>query len=190
DDLLANENDVSDTDEDAGDGERPKVYGDSAYGAGEFQKTLEDHDIDSGCKTQPPSPPASGVFPKDRFKINLTRHTVTCPGRVTVPIRRHSDGGGIAYFGDCCSACPLRSQCTHARQRQADPAWQADYRANRPKVERKLAHLMFRKHGGRRARMRGRAKVTADFRLLAAAHNIARFATLGMHSTPTRWATP
>lgn len=196
-------------DEDDGDvGERPKVFGDSAYGSGEFQKTLEDHDIDSGCKTQPPSPPAGGFFAKDRFKINLKRDTVTCPGRVTAPIRRHSDGGGIAYFGDCCKACPLRSQCTNAeggrririnphedvlaraRQRQADPAWQADYRANRPKVERKLAHLMFRKHGGRRARMRGRAKVTADFQLLAAAHNIARFATLGMHSTPTGWAIP
>lgn len=47
---------------------------------------------------------------------------------------------------------------------------------------------MRRKHGGRRARMRGRAKIGADFRLLAAAHNIARFATLGMRSTPQGWA--
>jgi len=112
----------------------------------------------------------------------------------------------MAYFGDCCSACPLRPQCTkaeggrtirisphedvlaRARKRQADPAWRADYRANRPKVERKLAHLMFRKHGGRRARMRGSAKIQADFRLLAAAHNIARFATLGMRSTAKGWA--
>lgn len=39
----------------------------------------------------------------------------------------------------------------------------------RPKVERKLGHLMFRKHGGRRARIRGRRKVDADFNLLAAA---------------------
>jgi hypothetical protein len=205
DDLLA---DGDDTDHDGDVGERPKVFGDSAYGGGAFQKTLEDHDIDSGCKTQPPSPPASGVFPKGRFKINLKGDTVTCPGKVTVSINRHRDGGGIAYFGDACGACPLRPQCTNAeggrtirvnphedvlaraRQRQADPAWQADYRANRPKVERKLAHLMFRKHGGRRARMRGRAKVTADFRLLAAAHNIARFATLGMHSTATGWAIP
>lgn len=189
-------------------GERPKVFGDSAYGSGQFQKTLEDHDIDSGCKTQPPTPPASGVFPKSRFKINLKRDTVTCPARVTAPIRRHSDGGGMAYFGDCCSACPLRSQCTNAeggrtirisphedvlaraRKRQTDPAWQADYRANRPKVERKLAHLMRRKHGGRRARMRGSAKIQADFRLLAAAHNIARFATLGMRSTAKGWAIP
>ena len=36
----------------------------------------------------------------------------------------------------------------------------------RPKVERKLAHLMRRKHGGRHARVRGRAKVDADFNLV------------------------
>lgn len=200
--------DVLDEDEDDPDGneERPKVYGDSAYGGGDFQKTLEDNDIDSGCKTQPPSPPAGGLFPKNRFEVNLGDDTVTCPGQITVTIRRHKDGDGMAFFGDACEACPLRSQCTNAergrtisvsqheavlaraRQRQADPPWRADYRANRPKVERKLAHLMRRKHGGRRARMRGRAKIDADFRLLAAAHNLARFATLGMRSTARGWA--
>ena len=59
-----------------------------------------------------------------------------------------------------------------------DPAWQADYRATRPKVERKIGHLMRRRHGGRRARVRGQAKVAADFALLAAAVNLARLAVL------------
>ncbi len=72
-----------------------------------------------------------------------------------------------------------------ARQRQIDPDWQTDYRATRPKVERKLGHLMRRRHGGRRARVRGRAKVDADFRLLAAAANLACLAVLGLHFTPT-----
>src|SRR2546426_6494163 len=94
--------------------ERPKVYGDSAYGGGEFQNTLEDNDIDSGCKTQPPSPPAGGLFSKNRFEINLDDDTVTCPGQVTVTIRRHTDGRGIAPFRDACGACSLRSQCTNA----------------------------------------------------------------------------
>lgn len=188
--------------------ERPKVYGDSAYGGGEFQSRLEDHDIDSGCKTQAPSPPSGGLFPKSRFEIDLEDDTVACPGGVTVTIRRGADGAGIAYFGEACAACPLRSQCTTAesgrtirvgihedvlarsRQRQADPEWQADYRATRPKVERKFAHLMRRKHGGRRARVRGTRKVDADFRLLAAAHNLARLATLGLRWSPTQgWAT-
>jgi hypothetical protein len=185
--------------------DRAKVYGDSAYGTGEFHETLENHDIDSGCKTQAPTA-AGGLFPKDRFDINLDDDTVTCPNAVTVKIRRGRDGGGMAYFGAACPACPMRDQCTsaaggrtisvgphqaalaRARARQADPNWQADYRATRPKVERKLAHLMRRKHGGRRARVRGTTRVDADFRLLAAAANLARLAVLGLRYTPTGWA--
>jgi hypothetical protein len=44
---------------------------------------------------------------------------------------------------------------------------------------------MRRRHGGRRARVRGRPKVDADFNLLAAATNLARLAVLGLLSTPT-----
>jgi hypothetical protein len=182
-----------------------EVFGDSAYGTGEFQQHLEDNDINSGCRTQPPSAPA-GMFAKDRFCVDLVDDTVTCPAGVTVSIRRGVHGDGIAYFAENCVTCELRGECTnatggrtirvgvfeaalaHARERQANPDWQADYRANRPKVERKLAHLMRRRHGGRRARVRGRPKVDADFNLLAAAVNLARLAALGLRSTPTGWA--
>ena len=47
---------------------------------------------------------------------------------------------------------------------------------------------MRRRHGGRRARVRGRIKVAADFSLLAAAVNLARLARLGLHHTTTGWA--
>ena len=124
---------------------------------------------------------------------------------MSVAIRRNKDGDGTASFADACTGCPLRAQCTTAaggrtisvsryeqhladnRARQTDPEWAADYRATRPKVERKLAHMMRRRHGGRRARVRGRRKVGADFNLLAAAVNIARLATLGLRSTITGW---
>ncbi|MGH9287250.1 MAG: IS1182 family transposase [Acidimicrobiales bacterium] len=195
DDLLGDDN----RDDDA------KVYGDSAYGTGQFQQRLDDEHIDSGCRTQPPSAPA-GRFGKDHFAVDLLNDTVTCPAGVVVHIRRGAHGDGIAYFAEHCATCPLRAQCTdaaggrtirvsefeaalaRARQRQTDPDWQADYRANRPKVERKLAHLMRRRHGGRRARVRGRPKVDADFNLLAAAANLARLAVLGLRSTATGWA--
>jgi hypothetical protein len=49
-------------------------------------------------------------------------------------------------------------------------------------VERKIGHLMRRRHGGRRARVRGQTKVGADFSLLAAAVNLARFGVLGLGS--------
>jgi IS5 family transposase len=191
--------------DDLGSGDGAKVYGDSAYGTGEFQQHLDDADIASGCRTQPPSAPGD-QFTKDRFAVDLDADTVTCPNGVTVSIRRGADGGGMAYFAEHCTNCPLRNQCTNAttgrtisvkrheaalakaRARQRDPDWRADYRATRPKVERKLGHLMRRHHGGRRARVRGRAKVDADFNFLAAAANLARLAVLGLRSTPTGWA--
>ena len=76
-------------------------------------------------------------------------------------------------------------QLAAARVRQADPDLAADYRTTRPKVERKLAHLVRRRHGGRRVRVRGLAKVAADFNLLAAAVNLARLGVLGLHGTPS-----
>ena len=180
------------------------VFGDSAYGTGEFQQRLDDEGIASGCRTQPPCAPG-GRFAKDRFSVNLDDETVTCPAGVRASIRRGRHGDGMAYFGEHCITCPLRSQCTdavggrtinvgvfeaalvRARERQAERLWQADYRANRPKVERKLAHLMRRRHGGRRARVRGRRKVDADFNLLAAATNLARLGALGLRNTATGW---
>ncbi len=192
--------------DDAGDEETDVVYGDNAYGTGPFHERLEDAGIESKCKTQRPTAPG-GLFGKDNFEVDLDQDTVTCPAGQSTPIRRGKDGGGTAHFADACAGCPLREQCTtasggrtisvgpheaalaRARARQADPYWQADYRATRPKVERKLAHLLRRKHGGRRARVRGLTKVDADFRLLAAATNLARLAVLGVQSTPTGWAT-
>jgi hypothetical protein len=48
---------------------------------------------------------------------------------------------------------------------------------------------MRRRHGGRRARMRGRARLGADFNLLTTAVNLARLATLGLTDTAGRgWA--
>ena len=184
--------------------EAARVYGDNAYGTGEFHDRLDQAGIASKCKTQTPTAPG-GRFSKDHFAIDLGAGTVGCPAGFTAPIRPASDGGGLAGFGPACARCPLRAQCTtatngrtisigpyeqtltDARTRQADPDWVADYRATRPKVERKIGHLMRRKHGGRRARVRGTVKIDADFRLLAAAANLARLATLGLRFTPTGW---
>lgn len=183
---------------------RAVVYGDSAYGTGAHLAWLEARGFTPMVKTQLPTAPG-GRFAKDQFRIDLATGTVTCPARVTVAIRPTRRGGGQARFGVVCSACPLRQACTSsvggrvvaihpheaqlaaARTRQHDPAWLADYRATRPKVERKLAHLLRRRHGGRRARVRGLERVAQDFKLLAAAVNLARLASLGLRSTPTGW---
>jgi hypothetical protein len=47
---------------------------------------------------------------------------------------------------------------------------------------------MRRRHGGRRARVRGQRKVDADFNLLGAAKNFARLAVLGLRFTVSGWA--
>jgi hypothetical protein len=189
----------------AEDTKEPCVYGDNAYGTGEFHDRLQRAGIADRCKTQTPTA-AGGLFSKDRFDINLGADTVSCPAGITVRIHPAHAGGGTAYFGSACTDCPLRAQCTSAaggrtvsvgpyeqtltdaRARQTDPAWVTDYRGTRPKVERKLGHLMRRKHGGRRARVRGTARVDADFRLLAAATNLARMAVLGVRGTTQGWA--
>jgi hypothetical protein len=184
-------------------GPAPVVYGDAAYGTGALLTELDQRGITAMTKVAAPTAPA-GYFPKDRFRVDLEHGTVTCPARLTVPIILAS-GGGVARFGRACQVCPLASACTSsragrtvtihpheahlqaARHRQRDPGWRADYRAHRPTVERKLAHLLRRRHGGRRARMRGRLRAAQDWRLLAAAVNLARFAALGIGYRPGGW---
>jgi hypothetical protein len=188
----------------------PSVYGDSAYGTGPLLASLAATGIDPRVKVQAAVAP-SGHFTKDQFRIDLGAGTVTCPARRTAPIVYSADPSnrhhGQASFGEACASCPLRGQCTRAaggrtititayehelaaaRVRQADPARAADYRATRPKVERKLAHLVRRRHGGRRVRVRGLAKVAADLSLLAAAVNLARLGVLGLRWTQSDgWA--
>jgi hypothetical protein len=191
-------------------GPTPTVYGDSAYGTGPLLASLHTASIDPRVKIQAAVAP-KGHFTKDQFQIDLAAGTVTCPAKRTAPIlynpnprHRHH---GQASFAPACTTCPLRGQCTSAaagrtititayeqelaaaRARQADPDLAADYRATRPKVERKLAHLVRRRHGGRRVRVRGLAKVAADFNLLAAAVNLARLGVLGLQWTPADgWA--
>jgi hypothetical protein len=187
------------------DGDDPlAVYGDSAYGTGELLEKLQAAGAESRCKVQPPTA-AGGRFTKDDFAIDLIKREVICPAGQTAPLQR-AKPGSMAYFGAACASCPLAAQCTNAkggrtvyvgpyeeqlaraRARQHDPDWKADYRATRPKVERKIGHLTRRRHGGRRARVRSQTKIAADFALLAAAVNLARLAVLGLHTHPAGWA--
>ena len=179
------------------------VYADAAYGDGALLERLEIADAELRIKVQPPTA-QGGRFGKDLFAIDTEVGTVTCPAGATAPLRPLARGA-MARFGPACAACPLVARCTtdprgrsikvgpheaclaRARQARHDPAWLADYRATRPKVERRIGHLMRRRHGGRRARVRGRPKVAADFALLAAAVNLARLAVLGLVGAGPGW---
>lgn len=187
-----------------GESDPPAVYGDAAYGSGESLALLEQLGARAMTKVQPPVAPG-GRFAKDQFTIDLDAANVTCPAGHTVGLRPVGDSGGIASFGGLCDGCPLRQGCTSsakgrsvrvgpherllaaARAEQRDPGWQADYRATRPKVERKLAHLLRRRHGGRKARTRGTERVDQDWSWNGLAYNIARLAALGVRKTSHGW---
>jgi len=176
-------------------GEPVEVYGDASYGTAEIVETLESAGIEAHVKVQEAAAP-KGFFPKKNFDIDLEDNTVRCPGGHLVVIQEMADGTGRAAFKSLCTDCPLKRQCTKAkngrtirihakeeilhrsRVRQRCPEWKNNYRAVRPKVERKIAHLTRRRHGGRRARVRGRVRVAHDFALLSAATNLKRYAVL------------
>jgi Transposase DDE domain/Transposase domain (DUF772) len=180
-----------------GDQEPAEIYGDSAYGTADLVEHIESAGAVANVKVQPPSA-RDGMFSQEAFAIDIDAQTVRCPAGFTAMLQRQQDGSSIAEFAPHCSSCPLRNQCTksrdgrsvhthakhktlsRARTHQRDAKWKAHYRATRPKVERKFAHLMRRKHGGRRARVRGRLRVAQDFSLLAAAVNLARLAAIGV----------
>ena len=174
-----------------------EVFGDAAYGTADLVEHLEAAGVVANVKVQLPSAP-DGHITQDKFAIDIAQGTVTCPAGKLVQLRLSKDGRSHAEFGKHCDACTLRDNCTtskagrkisvhpkfetlqKARKRQSDPEWKKLYRATRPKVERKLAHLMRRRHGGRRARVRGQVRVAQDFALLAASVNLARIAVLGI----------
>jgi len=183
-----------------------EVYGDASYGTAEVLLHLQGAGAVANVKVQAPAAP-DGRFTKDAFTIDLVNDTVTCPAGRLVQIRRSKDGSGEASFGTGCKTCPKMSSCTEsksgrniqihaheatlheARTRQKTPEWRGDYKATRPKVERKLAHLMRRRHGGRRARMRGRERIAHDFTMLCAAVNLQRLARFELRSEDARVAT-
>jgi hypothetical protein len=182
-----------------------EAYGDASYGTAENVEKLEAAGIEANVKVQAPSAP-KGKYCKEQFAIDTTSKTVRCPAGHVVEIAPSKDGGGVAEFGYRCAGCPLREKCTQskdgrsitvhpkeatlqkARERQKAPQWKAKYRSTRPKVERKFGHLMSRRHGGRRARVRGCARVRQDFALLGAAINLKRLAALGVRHAGGGWS--
>jgi len=186
--------------------QRAEVYGDAAYGTADIVERLEKAGVEPYVKVQGASPPHKGLYSQDDFSVDTKAETVCCPQGVIVPLRRRVDGSGIAKFAAHCTNCPVRARCTTStdgrqihvhpqhdtlvrhRRRQKDRAWRERYRSTRPKVERKQAHTTRRRHGGRRARMRGSTRLRLDHALLAAAVNLQRLAVLRVRHTEHGWS--
>jgi len=180
--------------------------GDSAYADGATLAGLGEEGYEVVAKV-PPAHNGTGGFTKDRFGIDLDASTVTCPAAHTVPITFGRRGDGRASFAPHCATCPLRADCTtaaagrsitihpheaalqRAKVAQQTEEWKARYRADRPVVERKIAHFTRRPWGGRKARVRGLDRVKTDVATRAGVLNWARLAVLGLQSTPAGWTT-
>ena len=88
-----------------------EVYGDSAYGSGEARAAYREGGHDTVIKPGPLRPAVPGGFTVDDFTIDEGQGTVTCPAGVT----RQMSPARTATFGAACGGCPLRQQCTTAR---------------------------------------------------------------------------
>lgn len=184
-----------------------EVYGDSAYADADTLDRFEEAGHDVFTKV-PPTHNRAGRFSKDNFDVDLDQGQVTCPAGKTAAIITRRAGGGHASFAPFCGDCPLRAQCTAARNgrkinihrrettlqkaraRQKDPTWKRAYQATRPIIERKIAHFVRRPWGGRHARCRGKERILTDVLHRGAALNLSRLAVLGLHLEPAGWAVP
>jgi hypothetical protein len=88
-----------------------EVYGDSAYGSGEARAAYRDGGHDTFIKPGPLRPAVPGGFSIDDFTVDEEQGTVTCPNGVT----RQMSPARAVIFGAACAGCPLRQQCTTAK---------------------------------------------------------------------------
>lgn len=184
----------------ADEAEPVEVLGDSAYGSGELRARLAGRGDTATIKPIALRPAVPGGFTIDDFDVDHEASTVTCPAGHTVRLTRRLN----AVFGSLCSGCPLRSTCTTARDGRtlkvnpydpelraaraaaADPAFIERYRRWRPMVERSLAWLVV--GNNRRLRYRGVARNHQWLTHRAAAVNLRRLITLGLHRSADGWA--
>lgn len=152
-----------------------------------------------------PKEQGSGLFTPQDFEEDTERGVVTCPAGKASKSRYHDNQKETTKYrfeAAACQACPLLARCmkqppqrhgrtvcktdyqvehNRARQKATTPQYAA-VRRDHPKVERKLGEVMNR-HGGRRARYRGRAKVLMQELMACTATNVKRLVRLGCAPT-------
>ncbi|HJR92048.1 MAG TPA: IS1182 family transposase [Acidimicrobiia bacterium] len=166
-----------------------QILADAAYGSGETRAALRRHRHRLAIKPWPMAD--TGRFSRDDFTIDHVARTATCPAGHTAPI---GDRGFVAFRWRC-QGCPLRVQCTTAKDgrkleisvhdaelAEGRRAWRdgdfvTDYRRWRPMVERSLAWLV---RPGRRVAYRGTARNRIWLAHRAAAVNLQRLINLGL----------
>ncbi len=168
-------------------------------------RELQDPDGLALDVTVPPrKEPETELFTAKKFVEDAEAGTVTCPAGKTSSYRQRNQkntGTMYRFQASTCAGCPLASQCL-SPQRQSSQSpfgrtvtkndYQEEYRRAREKattaayeatrrehmkVERKLGEVMNR-HGGRRARYWGQAKVLIQELMACQATNVKRMIKL------------
>jgi len=177
-----------------------QVLADAAYAGGETRACLRGAGHEQAIKPNPLRSAVPGGYDRDDFIVDHAARTVTCPAGHTVAIAAK----GSATFGVRCRDCPLRDQCTTAKDGrivhigehdaelvEARRAWRdgdftADYRRWRPMVERSIAWLVARSH--RRVRYRGVERNQLGLSHRVAAINLRRLINLGLTRDGPTWS--
>jgi hypothetical protein len=177
-------------------GEPPnrQILADAAYGSGPTRVALRRRRHRLAIKPWPTAD--TGRFGRDDFDVDHLARTATCPAGHTVGLTAANN----AIFDRHCNGCRLRTGCTTARDGrtlhlnphdaelvEARRAWRDgdfanDYRRWRPMVERTLAWLV---RPGRRVAYRSTARNRIWLAHRAAAINLQRLITLGLHRDGT-----
>jgi len=170
---------------------RRQVLADGAYGSGPTRAALLRRRHRLAIKPWPTTD--TGRYSRDDFDVDPDTRTATCPAGHTVPI---TASGAATFQRHCNTGCALRDGCTTARKGrvlhisahdaelvEARRAWRDgdfadDYRRWRPMVERTLAWLV---RPGRRVAYRGTTRNRIWLAHRAAAINLQRLLTLGLH---------
>lgn len=168
-----------------------QVLADGAYGSGPTRVALRRRRHRLAIKPWPTT--NTGRFGRDDFRVDHDARTVTCPAGHTASI---APSGAATFQRHCNAGCALRDRCTTARDgrvlhitahdaelHEARRAWRDgdfadDYRRWRPMVERTLAWLV---RPGRRVAYRGAVRNRIWLAHRAAAINLQRLLTLGLH---------
>jgi transposase len=148
----------------------------------------------------PPKPETpTAYYRPEEFREDPRQGTVTCPaGQTTARRERNANDTGWKYrFAESqCAECPCRDRCIAKTARSArtviknqyEPQYRqmrakaetdeyAAVRGEHPKIERKLSELV-RRHGARRTRYRGLAKVLCGHLMTATVVNIKRIVNM------------
>ena len=168
---------------------------------GPLLRELEDpDDLDVDTYVPTPKEPETALFTPQDFEEDTERGVVTCPAGQTSTSRYHDNQKQTTKYRfdpEVCRGCASLDRCMknpprrhgrtvcktdyqaehdRARQKATTPQYAA-VRREHPKVERKLGEVMNR-HGGRRARYRGRWKVQMQELMACTATNVKRLVRL------------